>query len=406
MPKNKYHILAELSLISWFLLPMTVEANSIWQAAGSDGGYISAGAGYETDINTSDAGVVYAAFEDKKNSKRARVRKLTESGWIDLADSSNPLGLISSSWGHKPILVAKGSEVYVAFSDQANGNRARVKKWDGSQWSYLSDSIFLSGFVSFQAGYEPELSFDKAQNYLYIAFQDTANSNRVKVMRWNGSDWSAVADENYPDGLVSSGAGAEVAITSSKVDNSIYIVYEDVLSGLRLRVKKWDGSNWSDVTDSAHPAGLITSTPGYSPVIASDSQDRIYVVYTYKKEGNTYIQYWNGVTWGTLGSGKVIEGKSIESTVLVDNSDNIFVAMSQLKKVGKQKKSWRVRVRKWNGQKWVDVSDSTHRQGFLSKKGKGDPATAVADGKIYIIFTDYSSRRRARALYFDSNNVP
>jgi len=383
----------------------SVQAASIWQATGSGKGYVSSGAGYETDITVSDAGTVYAAFEDKKNGKKARVRQLAGSSWIDLADSQNLSGLISASWGHKPVVVAKGDEVYTAFSDKANNDRARVKKWDGSSWSDLADATYSFGLISSRKGNEPELSFNKTRDVLYVAYQDEASGNRVKVMRWESGSWSEAADENNPSGLVSSGAGAEVALALSNIDDSIYVVYEDVSVGLRLRVKKWDGSRWSDVTDSAHPDGLITNTPGYSPALALDSQDRIYLVYTYKKEGSTYVMRWDGSVWSNLGSGIGAKGKTIESTVILDDNDNPIIAMSQYKKVGKRKKSWGVRVRKWNGQAWQDVSDSSHRQGFLSKKGKGDPALAAGNGQIYIAFTDYGSRRRARVLNFNSDDI-
>lgn len=387
-----------------FMFDITA-ASSVWQAAGSNKGYVSSGAAGETDVVVSDTGIVYTAFQDNRNGKKARVRKLDGNSWTDLADSNNSLGLISTSQGNKPAITAKGNEVFAAFSDKANGQKIRVKKWDGSNWTDLSDVTHASGLVSSGAGSEPELAFNLSQRTLYLGFQDVASGNRIKIMQWDGSAWSTVSDDNNSEGLVSSGGGAEVALAPSKVHDDIYIVFEDASASLRLRVKKWDGIRWLDVTDSSHSNGLITSTPGYSPSIDVDSQDQIYLVYTYKKEGNTHIIYWDGTSWNLLGNGLAIKGKSIESTVVVDNSDNIFVAMSQFKKVGKQKKSWRVRVRKWNGQGWANVADSNHRNGFLSKKGKGDPSLATSNGKIYISYSDYSSRRRARVIFFDNANL-
>lgn len=414
MPRNKnegkiyFRFLITASVfvaVMFFSIIGFADASSVWQVTGSNKGYVSSGAGYETDVAVSDNSIVYTTFQDKRNGKKARVRKFDGNSWADLADSNNPLGLVSASQGNKPAVAAKGNEVYAAFSDKANGNKIRVKKWDGSSWSDLSDATYSSGLVSTSGGSEPELVFNKSQTILYIAFQDATSGNRIKIMQWDGSVWSAVSDDNNPEGLVSAGTGAEVALAPSKAYDDIYIVFEDVSANHRLRVKKWDGSHWLDVTDAAHSDGLITSTAGYSPALDVDTQDRVYVVYTYKKEGNTYITQWDGSAWNPLGNGLAIKGKSIESTVAVDDSDNVIVAMSQNKKVGKSKKSWRVRVRKWNGQSWNDVADSGHKQGFLSRKGKGDPSLATGNGKIYISFTDYSSRRRARVMYFDPANV-
>jgi len=409
MPKNKkwflqtniyFLLITSIALVA--ILPaLPAKANTVWQVAGSskDKGFASSGAGYETDVAATDQGTAYIAFQDKKNSKKARVRKFNGNSWVDLANANNPQGLISVRQGYKPAIIASGNQVYAAFSDQANNSRVRIKKWDGNNWSDLSDPSHPSGLISSGKGNEPEFTFDKSNNLIYIAFQDENSGNKIKVMKWDGSEWSDASDENNPSGLV--GYGAEVAIAPSRVDNSIYIVYEDVSANLRLRVKKYDGSHWSDITDSAHSNGLISSTPSYSPSISLDSQDRISLVYTYKKEGPTHILYWDGSSWTTLGNGIVASGKTIESQIILDSNDKIFVAMSQRRK---GKTGWGIRVQKWNGQTWVDVSDSSHSKGYLSKKGKGDPSLAVGGNNIYISFTDGGKHRRARVMFFNSGS--
>jgi hypothetical protein len=372
---------------------LQVSAKTVWQAAGPAKGYVSAGAGYETDISASSQNQVYAAFEDKSYSKKIRVRKYNGSSWVDLADSNNPHGLITSSPGLKPSVAAKGDEVYVAFTEKATGWRIHVKRWDGSSWSDLADGSHADDLISSGMGYEPELEWDKSQTNLYVAFQDMASGGKVKVMKWDGSAWQDASDGSHPNGLVSSGEGVEAGLAASQIDDSIYLTYEDTSAGLRLRVKKYDGANWTDVTDAAHADGLITNTAAYSPSIAVDSQDRIYLVYTYKKEGATRIIYWNGTSWLPLGNGIVTSGKTIESQVNIDSGDRITVAYSQLKKTGKKSKSWGIRTARWDGQKWVD-------QRSLSKKGKGDPSLTLGSGKVFIIFTDCSARKKVRVMFY------
>ncbi len=384
-----------------FLPFLKTQASTLWQTAGlKNKGFASAGAGNETDITTSNLGTVYIAFQDKKSGSKVRVRKLNGDEWVDLADSNSPGGIVSSQEGYKPSVVAKEDEVYVTFSDQSENNRIRVKKWNGSTWNDLSDSLHPLGLISSQKGEEPEIMFNKSGNFLYVAFRDEASGNRIKFLKWNKSQWEEVSDENNPGGFASPGAGTEVAIAASKIDDSMYLTYEDVSNNLRLKVRKFDGSHWTDITDSAHPDGLITKMPAYSPSLDVDSQDRLYIVYTYKREGNTYVLYWNGSNWGSLGNGIAARGKTIESTIGVDGNNNVLVAMSQYKKVGKRKISWGIRVKKWSDNSWKDVSDSKHKQGFLSKKGKGDPAFAFFSGKTYISFTDCGFSKKARVMFY------
>ena len=387
-----------------FLPVLKSQASTVWQVTGSKG-VVSTGAGYETDITTSDQGIVYTAFQDKKFGKKARVRKFNGSSWSDLADADNPRGLVSAREGYKPALAAKGNSVYIAFSDQSQNYRVKVKKWDGVNWTDLSDNNHPLGLISSQKGEEPEIQLNKSGSLLYVAFRDELSGSRIKVMQWNGTGWAEVSDENNPSGLISSAGGAEVAIVSSKIDDSLYLTYEDVSNNLRLVVKKFDGSHWSTVTDSTHSDGLITTTPAYSPSISVDSNDHLYLVYTYKKEGDTRILHWDGSSWNTLGNGIVSSGKTIESTVEVDSQNNVLVAMSQYKKVGKRKASWGIKVKKWDGQLWKDVSDSRTPQGFLSRKGKGDPSLTSFGGKIYISFTDYGMSRKARIMFFNPTGI-
>lgn len=389
--------------VSLFFFPKNGQAESVWQPVGikKNKGLLSQKAGYETDITSSENGFIYVAFQDKRFKKRARVRQFDGAGWSDLSDSNCPNGLVSERQGNKPSLATKNNEIYVAFSDQSQGEKIRVKKWNGGSWIDLSDSNNPMGLVSSQKGEEPEIKFNKSKSLLYLAFRDQASGNRIKILTWNGENWLETSGNNKPDGLISPGDGAEVAISPSKVDDKMYFTFEDVTNNLRLRVEKFDGITWSSVFDSNHSDGLLTATPAHSPSIALDSEDKIYVIYTYKKEGDTHLLKWDGSGWQTLGNGLVSSGKTIESTVEIDQNNNLYVAMSQYKKVGKRKASWGIRVRKWQNSQWQDVSDKNNPQGFLTKKGKGDPALTFVSNRLYVSFTDYNFGRKARVMFFE-----
>ncbi len=369
-------------------------------AASGNKGFASENAGYETDIAVSEAGEMYIAFQDKRLNKRVRVRKLVSNKWIDLADNNNPKGAVSGAKAFNPNLAVRNGKVFVAFMDVVAGNRVRVKEWNGSVWRNLADGTYPDGLISFDIGEEPEIKFNRSGTLLYATWRDIASGGRIKVLKWDGVNWSAVTSDNFPDGLISPGSAAEVTLVASKINDSMYFAYEDVTQNFRLAVKKWDGANWSAVADATHPDGLVSATPAYSPSIDVDSMDRIYAVYTYEREGRTYLHFWDGTNWQILGNGIVAEKKTIESTVGVSSKDEVFVAMSQYKKVGKKKIAWGTRVRKWNGNRWVDLEDKKYRQGFISRKGKGDPALAFSGGRIFVSFTDYASSRRARLMSF------
>lgn len=357
--------------------------------AGGKNGLISDKKSGETDIAVSEGGEIFAAYQ--YGNKKAQVKKYDGTRWIELADANNPHGLISAKKGGNPTLATQDGEVYAAFMDNANGTRTRVKKWDGAVWTDLSDGAHPSGLISAMKGFEPVLCFDKSGENLYAAFRDEAGGQKIKVMKWNeSSGWSDVADESNADGLISGGVASEVELKSSKINDDVYAAFEDRVNGGRIRAKKWNGSSWQDLSDGNHPEGLVSSVAGFSPAIEPDSLGNLFLIYTGKNGKNTYIHKWNGSNWEDVGGGVAIVGKTLESTMTIDDRSLLYLAFSQ-----KTKSGWRVRTKIWNGSSWLDAKDGKS-QNISKGKGMGDPALAAFENRLYMSFTDARHKNKAR----------
>lgn len=390
--KNIVLVLA-LALVLIFVIPdRSIGATFSWTDISSKGkknGLVSDRKAGETDIVLSTGGNIFAAYQYRNN--RVQVKKFDGARWVELSDASNPKGLISTKRGGNPTLATKNSEVYVAFMDYANGIRAKIKKWDGGAWSDLSDAEHPAGMISAARGFEPVLCFDNSGENLYAAFRDEASGERIKVMKWaENSGWIDVADSNNPGGLISGGVASEVELKASKTNNDIYAAFEDHLNSGRIKVKKWDGSIWQDLSDGSHPEGLISSIEGFSPSIDLDSAGNLYLVYTGKNAKNTYIHKWNGNNWENIGNGVAVKGKTIESAIAIDQRNFLYLAYSK-----KTKSGWRVRAKILKDSVWLDVKFRKSKN--ISKgKGKGDPALAIFENKLYMSFTDARQKNKAR----------
>jgi hypothetical protein len=371
---------------------MVLGATSIWtdvSGAGGKKGIVSLKSGKEPDIKVSENGKVYAAFQEGSKN-RARVREFDGQSWLDLADQNDPRGMISVRKGANPILETRGDEVFVAFSDWANGKRIRVKKWNGSAWSDVSDANHPSGLVSSSAGSEPILAFDKDQQYLYIGFRDDSSGYKARIMRWNeSSGWQNVSDLNYPQGLISDGMGLEVDLIAAKDSNNIFAVFEDMNRNNLVRVKKWNGSVWTDLSDASHPDGIVGAQAGFSPSLAMAGNGTLFLVYHGKNKKNTYAYQWNGATWSILGSETVIRGSSNESRAAADERNNLYITYSY-----KTKGKWNVAAKIWNGAVWLD-SKIGKRQDIA--KGMGNPALSVFDNKLYMCVAEGKKQSKAKA---------
>jgi hypothetical protein len=363
---------------------------SLWADFGgakTKNGLASSEKANETNIAVSDSGKVFLAYQNRRD--RVFVREFKGSGWISLpGDSKNDF---LARDGKNPTLATKEDDVYVAYADLGEKKRARVRKWNGTGWSDTEDANHALGYISDLGGFEPTLSFDNAKNYLYAAFRDEASGEREKVMRWNeNTGWEAVADSNNPQGLVSSSTASEIDIKPSKMDDSMYIAFEDRANGNKIVVKKWTGAMWQDLSDENHPEGIVSSIAGYSPSIDTDNSGNLYLVYTGKNNKNTYFHKWDKNQWADVGGGVAVRGKTIESTISIDGRNYLYLAYSQ-----KAKGAWKVRVKVWNGSQWFDARDGKNVN--ISKgRGKGDPSLATCENKLYMSFTDARNKNRAR----------
>ncbi len=392
--KHSITFFLSASLLAGFLLCLIPVFSGI--AAAKQQRYASAGKAFEVNSAASADGTAYLAFEDRSHRKRVRVRKLAGNNWQDLAGISSAKGLISAGQGSNPVLETKDQEVYAAFSDNEDLKKVRVKHWNGADWQDLADANHQEGKISDLGGLEPAISFDKSESNLYIAFWDEANGTKIRVMRWNGSSWENCADAGHPSGLVSESTAAEVDIAASKTDDSMYIAYQDIAAGNRVRVKKWNGSLWSDVSDASHPNGYISSGEGFNPAIAVDSQDHIYVAYPNPREGYIGVQEWNGSGWTSLDAPS--SRKAAEISLAIDGSDNPWIAFSEKYK----KNRWALKLKKFSDGMWREVPKASSSSAIAKGKNMMDPSLSYAQGKIFLAFTEPAKKRRARVAIFDS----
>lgn len=392
MPNKKTKIIGLSAAILFFLAGTgkIFAATSNWpDVSGKNGkkGLISEKKGAETSIAVSDSGRVYAAFQNKQ--ERISVRYFNGAAWTKIA-GENGADYVARN-GDKAALATKENDLYIAYKDLDAGRKAKVKKWNGSTWLDVADASHPQGYISNLGGFEPVLCFDKSGENLYAAFRDEASGERIKVMKWaDGAGWVDVADANNAGGLISSAVASEADIKSSKNSDDIFVAFEDLANGGRIRVKKWNGMVWNDLSDESHPAGLASPIAGYSPSIDTDAEGNLYLAYTGKNAKNTYIQKWNGSNWENIGDGMAIQGKTIESTIAIDGRGYLNLAYSQ-----KAKGAWHVRARVWIGSQWLDAKDGKS-QNISRGKGKGDPSLAVFEDRLYMSFSDARNKSKAR----------
>ncbi len=133
-------------------------------------------------LGLSASDVPYIAFVNQVNwNKALTVMRLNGGAWENVGSD----GILASN-GYNPSLAITGETPYVAFEDNANGDKATVSRFVLGKWQNVG-----SGPVSVLGGLMPSLAMS-VSGIPYLAFQDAANGEKATVMRFNGTAWEAV----------------------------------------------------------------------------------------------------------------------------------------------------------------------------------------------------------------------
>jgi hypothetical protein len=127
-------------------------------------------------------------------------------------------------------------------------------KWNGSTWSAVGSAGFSSTIASTANGTLQAFAMHALScSEIYVAYSDNANLARVTVMKWNGSTWSTVGTGGFS-------AGVAIQISIKALNNGeIYVAFNDTTVG-KETVMKWNGSTWTNVGTAGFTAGGVLDT--------------------------------------------------------------------------------------------------------------------------------------------------
>jgi hypothetical protein len=178
---------------------------------------------------------------------------------------------------YNKIAVALEGANYVPYATYAEGSplKAKVKKrnTDGS-WSALPNLLWGTGTGSIY----PNLAVD-ANNTLYACFMDQSATNKLAVVKYDGSGWVALDGTTTTNPYVSSntalGFSAGTGLKSSPraniafdASNAPYVAYNEAGACV---VKKYTGSAWEQLGNIITVTGSGNTMIGAQKVIIDES---------------------------------------------------------------------------------------------------------------------------------------
>jgi hypothetical protein len=296
-----------------------------WVAVGAAG--MSGGRVFTPAIAVDSHNTPYMVYVDDADSQKATVKKFDGSSWVNVGTR----GFSASAVEYTSIAIDMAGTPYVLYPDDSFGSKATVMKYNGSSWVTVGSLGFSAGPID-----HPSIAIDRSGTP-YVAYHDVGGF--ATVMKYNGSSWVVVGASGF--------SGAYVLYTSIAIDagGTPYVVYQDWNSSYRATVMKFNGSSWVTVGSAGFSAGEADNTS-----IAIDGHGTPYVAYSDGGyNGPATVMKYNGSSWVTIGSPGFSAAGANFTSIAIDAGGTPYVAYQD----------WnahlKATVMKYNGSSWVTV---------------------------------------------------
>ena len=189
----------------------------------------------------------------------------------------------------------------IAFSDTSNGGTpglGSVVSYGPTNWGYLSTPKFTQAVA---AHFDMEYYAANGAPYL---LHDGGAGDRVVVSEFDGMEWNDLPDPNLTN---QNNTIAKIRIDQSNGD--IYIANPANIGGRpTIEVKRWDGSSWSDLTNSDQ----VHAQSSAFDIGVNPGDGMVYLLYMDRdntpSNPNLTVSRFDGSNWMMLGDETISGG--------------------------------------------------------------------------------------------------
>ncbi|MBI1827765.1 MAG: hypothetical protein HY287_07735 [Planctomycetes bacterium] len=234
-----------------------------------------------------------------------------------------------------------GPALYAPYGDHYVTNFGGIAKWNGVNWSPVADGIGGVWALSvFDDGTGPALYAGGEFNY---ASGVSANN----IAKWNGSTWSAL-------GAGMDGPVRALTVFDDGTGPALYAGGDFLTAGgiTANYIAKWNGSTWTSLGSGVSGSGGINPTVFALAVFDAGTGPALYIGGGFPAAGGVSaanIAKWNGSTWSPLGSGMSGGDLVFALTVFNDGTGPALYAGGQFTVAGGLSAGY---IAKWRNSQW------------------------------------------------------
>lgn len=280
---------------------------------------------------------------------------------------------------HNPaIAIGPSGQPFVVWSGPTG---LSVRTWTGSAWQDVGD-VGSSGQASIAV---------RSDGTPVVAW---SSSSGVLLKSWDGSTWQALAGSGSGTGL---GKASTVltkpcapGLALDAQGNPVVAFASQNYAASYVLLKRWDGTQWTDLAGSGAAPGLSAATVAYCPALALDSQGRPYVAFIDPSSNGYDVVHYTGTAWEPVGgTTATVPGFHAGGapTLRVDKQDHPVLFASEKQIVGASFTS--AFVARWDGASWQGLDGL----GSSTYSNAGPVVGQIAsDGSIWALWSERDSQ--------------
>ncbi len=332
-------------------LAPTYRPLNVWSFVGTGGA--STGMVVDQSMVIAPDGTPYLAYSDVANGGKATVMRFDGTNWVAVGGAAS-----ATAATRETLAIASDGTVYLAYAD--TDKKVTVLKLNGTSWDPVGAPMDGNPLDS-----EPSLAI-APDDTLYLTYTDT--TAKAVVMTFNGTSWVNVGLSVTPPTAAPMGKSFFIAS-----DGTPYLAYSDLANTWAVTVRKFDGTDWVTV-GSAGASGQVLTT---SVVVASNGTP--YVAYVDGTNGNIVaVKRYNGISWETMTAGLPSEVVMNTLSLAIAPDDTLYLTYNTPVAPSQQ------RVMAFNGTAWTSIGSGENTVLVVPP-----PRLAVAaDGTLYFAYMD------------------